>query len=131
MVGGIAFLADFGILYFLTDRLGLHYLVSATLGFLCGMIVNYLLCIAWVFDFRRLNNRAAEFAAFGTIGIAGLALNNLLLFGLTEHAGLHYLLSKLVAAAIILVFNFSLRRYWLFSPPTSVLKPKLRDDIKR
>lgn len=118
-VGGFSFLVDFSCLYLLTDLAGWHYLLAATLAFIAGLVTNYLLCLRWVFDFRRMHNRLHEFAAFGIIGLAGLLLNNLLLFLLTEAASLHYLLSKLFAAAFVLLFNFSLRRWMLFSPTSS------------
>lgn len=115
-VGGVAFAVDFGVLFLLTSIVGLHYLLSATIAFLLGLVVNYLLCLAWVFNFRRMENWLHEFTMFGAIGLAGLVLNNLLLFFLTEFAGLYYLLSKIIAAAFILIFNFSLRRWLLFTP---------------
>lgn len=40
-VGGTAFIVDFGLLYVLTEYLNLHYLYSATLSFIAGVIVNY------------------------------------------------------------------------------------------
>ncbi len=115
-VGGFSFVVDFACLYLLTEYIGLHYLLSATLAFCAGLTTNYLLCLLWVFDFRRMQNRLHEFFVFGAIGIGGLLLNNLLLYTLTDIIGLHYLLSKLFAAAVILLFNFSLRRWMLFSP---------------
>ncbi|MFC5300310.1 GtrA family protein [Azospira restricta] len=114
-VGGTAFVVDFGVLYFLTEHLGVHYLGSATAGFLTGLVVNYLLCIVLIFDFRAIDKAAHEFGLFAVIGIAGLLLNNSLLWLLTELAGFHYLASKLVAAALVLIFNFTLRRQLLFS----------------
>lgn len=122
LVGGLAFLVDFICLYWLTDHLGLHYLLSATLSFVLGLVSNYLMCLAWVFDVRRLSSRSNEFAIFSLIGVAGLLLNNLVLFALTDGAGIHYLASKVCAAALVLFFNFYLRRTLLFSrPPTSPL----------
>lgn len=120
LVGGTAFIVDFSTLYLLTEKLGVHYLASATLGFLLGLATNYALCIAWVFDVRVLKgNRIQEFTIFGLIGIAGLGLNTLILWFLTEVVKVHYLASKLVAAALILFFNFSLRRWALFSEKPS------------
>lgn len=115
LVGGTAFVVDFSILYFLTESLGVYYIASATAGFLVGLVINYLLCILLIFDFRAMSRATHEFGLFAAIGIAGLMLNNLLIWMLTELAGLHYLASKLVAAAVVLVFNFTLRRQLLFS----------------
>lgn len=115
VVGGLAFMVDFVSLFVVTEGIGLHYLISASLGFSLGLITNYLLCIAWIFDFRAVSNRAHEFAIFCLVGIAGLMLNNLLMFVFTELVGLHYLFSKVGSAALILIFNFSLRRSLLFA----------------
>ena len=50
IVGGIAFIADFGALFLLKEWGGLNYLFSATLAFIIGIIINYQLSICWVFD---------------------------------------------------------------------------------
>ena len=114
VVGGTAFVVDFLSLYTLTEFGHLHYLISASIGFLLGLLFNYVLCLFWIFDQRALDNRIHEFLVFGVIGLVGLGLNNLIVFVLTEHASLHYLFSKIVAAAVVLMFNFGLRRQILF-----------------
>lgn len=122
LVGGLAFLIDFSTLYALTKHGGLHYLASATVGFTLGLVANYLLCTLWIFDHRNLQNRMHEFVVFSAIGIAGLLLNNFIIFALTDWAMIYYLHSKLVAAATILFFNFGLRRAILFSRKSSAPK---------
>lgn len=116
VVGGIAFLIDFATLFVLTDFFRLYYLASASAGFLLGLMANYLLCIRWVFNYRAVGDRQFhEFSLFAVIGIVGLLINNSLLYGLTDGLGLHYLLAKVLVAGMILIFNFSARRYLLFS----------------
>jgi putative flippase GtrA len=115
LAGGIAWVVDFSVLFVLTEYGGLHYLVSASAGFMCGLLVIYAISTRWIFDERALNDRRVEFAAFALIGLAGLALNNLVMFVLTDGLGLYYLASKLVAAAVVLIFNFGTRRRFLFS----------------
>lgn len=115
LVGGLAFVVDFGTLFVLTHYADVHYLISATAGFLLGLLINYLICIRWIFDFRALANARHEFAVFAGVGIAGLILNNGIIYALTEWAEIHYLSSKVMAAGLILVFNFSLRRALLFT----------------
>lgn len=114
-VGGTAFVVDFGMLYLLTEHFGIHYIVSATAGFLAGLIVNYVLCIWLIFEFRAIGKTSYEFGLFTAIGVAGLLLNNTLIWSLTELASFHYLTSKLIVAIVVLLFNFTLRRQLLFS----------------
>lgn len=115
LVGGLAFVVDYMMLFLLATQAGFHYQIAAAIAFLCGLIVNYTLCVSWIFDHRSFASKRHEFLVFSAIGLVGLALNGFLIHLMTELAGLHYLNSKLVAAGLILVFNFSLRRHILFS----------------
>lgn len=114
IVGGLAFVVDFGLFVILTRFVGVHYLVSNVLAFCVGLTVNYTLSILWVFDVRRVKTPAIEFALFAAVGVAALALNEALLWLLTEQAGLHYILSKMIAQAVVLLFNFGARKFLLF-----------------
>lgn len=114
VVGGLAFSVDFASLYLLTELLKQHYLLSASIGFLLGLLVNYCLCLLWIFDYRAIKNPWHEFVIFSAIGLAGLIINNALLYTLTEWAEIYYLASKMMAAILILLFNFILRRHILF-----------------
>jgi putative flippase GtrA len=115
VVGGLAFCLDFAILYVFTEFFGIYYLISAAVAFLFGVTLNYLLSVAWVFDQRRLNNRSQEYIFFACVGILGLLLNNLLIWGLTEFGGLHYMTSKAISGVSVYLFNFATRKALLFS----------------
>ena len=116
---GIAFAADFGTLVLLTELAGLHYLASAVIGFGAGILAAYLLSVHWVFATRRLASVAAERTIFVLVGIAGLAINQVVIYSLTESGMLPYAVSKLVSAGIVFIFNFSVRKLALFSAPTT------------
>ncbi len=114
-VGGFAFLVDYGLLVLFTEVFGLHYLVSATISFIAGLIVNYFLSICWVFRKSKLKKKWAEFIVFSIIGIVGLILNNLFLYVLTDPLHVHYMISKLITTALVMVWNFGARKIILFN----------------
>jgi putative flippase GtrA len=114
LVGGLAFVVDFGGLYVLTEHAGLHYLTANALAFLLGLTTNYLLSVTWVFSRRTLDSRGREFAIFAAVGIVGLGINELVMWLLTDHAGAHYMVSKLAATAVGLLWNFGGRKALLF-----------------
>jgi len=118
-VGGLAFAVDFVSLYVLTDWLGVYYLRSAALAFLLGLTTNYLLSVFWVFQKRTFQNRLVEYLIFGVLGVLGLALNQGLMYFLTEDVRCHYLFSKVVATGLVFVWNFGSRKLILFhyAPP--------------
>ena len=115
LVGGVAFVVDYGCLFILTDKFAVDYLVSAAIAFLFGLIVNYLLSTLWVFLDSRLNNKLAEFAVFATIGLVGLLLNEVVIYLFCEIVGLHYMISKLCSTIIVFFWNFFARRIILFT----------------
>jgi putative flippase GtrA len=114
-VGGIAFLFDFGALFFLTSNLHLHYLLSAAIAFILGLTVNYTLSIMWVFGKRTMKRKWMEFLFFALIGVVGLGLNEVFMWLLTEIACVHYLLSKIGSAVLVFLWNFFCRRVVLFN----------------
>ncbi|MBN1380395.1 MAG: GtrA family protein [Deltaproteobacteria bacterium] len=114
LVGGLAFIVDFLSLFVLTDFAGVHYLFSAAIAFVLGVLTNYLLSILWVFQTRTVKNLWMEVVIFTLIGIIGLGFNELLIWGFTEKAHFHYLASKAVATVFVFSWNFIARKLALF-----------------
>ena len=115
-VGGLAFIVDYGLLYVLTEYAGMHYIVSATLSFIAGLTVNYLISTHWIFKSGTVvKNRAGEFVIFALIGVVGLVLNNILLYFFTDICGIHYMISKLITTALVMLWNFFGRKLILFN----------------
>jgi putative flippase GtrA len=113
----LGFWADLAILAVLTELIGLHYLVSATLSFTVGLGVTYCLSVLWIFKHRRFMNRITEFGAFGLIGAVGVVLMIAAMWLFTEVVHLHYLISKIVASVLVFTANFTLRKLLLFRSP--------------
>ena len=114
LVGGVAFLLDFSMLYVLTEYLHIYYILSATAAFIAGLLCNYILSVFWVFHERALSSKLAEFLVFSLVGVIGLLLNDGLIWSLTEAGKLHYLTSKVIATVVIFFWNFFARRQLLF-----------------
>lgn len=114
-VGGFAFIVDFGTLFLLTEYLNLHYLVSAAIAFILGLVTNYFLSIGWVFTRHTVSDKRIEFIVFTLIGLAGLGLNELFLWLFTDLAGMYYLISKILTAVLVYLWNFFVRKLILFN----------------
>ena len=109
-----ALVVDAGSLYLFTEYAGLHYLVSAGIGFLLGMATIYLLSIGWVFSNRRVKKTHHEILIFALIGVVGLGINELGLYLLTEFLSIHYMISKLLVSCLVFSWNFLARKLILF-----------------
>ena len=111
---GVALVIDMSLLYVITEWFGVHYLISNIIASVTAMISNYLLSVFWVFSRRSVSNRAAEFTVFMLTGIAGLGLNQLLLWLFTDIVGFYYMISKFIAAVVGYLSKFFVRRRLLF-----------------
>ena len=88
--------------------------LSATCSFLAGLLVNYYISTAWVFE-STIKNKHIEFTLFALIGIIGLGLNDLLIWIFTEKCHIYYMFSKLITAALVYLWNFLGRKYLVFN----------------
>lgn len=116
---GLALLTDVGLLWLLVERFDTHYLLAATIAFLAGTAVVYVISVSAIFRHRRIKNRRVEFGAFAAIGVLGLCVNLAVLKIAVDGLGLHYLIGKLASILFTFSINFGLRRYLLFSVPAA------------
>jgi len=118
LVGSVAFSVDFSVLYLFTEWVGLHYLISAALGFSSGLVTNYLFSINWVFKYRRMKNIIIEFSIFSLVGIIGLIWNEFFMWFFTHIFLGKYLLAKIPTTILVFLWNFSARKFLLFRRKT-------------
>lgn len=111
---GCALGVDMGTLWILVHFLSWGYLAAATVSFLAGAVVAYVLSLRLAFKEHRLRNQSAEFVSFVAIGTAGLVVNAGVMAVAIGYCGLHYLLAKCVAAGFTFTCNFIGRRQLLF-----------------
>ncbi len=115
LASAAALALDFALLVLLTRFAGVDYRVSAALGFCAGTALTYGVSITWVFGHRPVKDRRLEMIGFFLIGVAGLALNEVLLITFVERLGMTYVLAKVPTAGIGFICNFTMRRLLLFT----------------
>lgn len=111
----VALAVDFGVYSGLIRFAQVNYLVAAPIGFALGLATVYLLSVRWVFRQRRLADRRAEFALFAAIGLAGMALNQAIIYAVVEAMPGAYEIAKAISAGTVFWFNFVARKLLLFT----------------
>lgn len=113
VVGGLAFVIDYASLIIFKEIIGLGVLISAALAFTISVIFNYILSIKWVFDVNKENSAKKNFILFIIFSIIGLILTEIIMYLGTEVLIINYLIVKIIATAIVMVFNFITRKLFL------------------
>ena len=132
-VGGVATVADFGILILFRELFHTSETVATVFGFIAGLTVNYVISTFWVFSKAKVSNRVFDFIAFAVIGIIGLGLTQLIIapfamegifgegffvrkeiFGSLIPVSKYYIIGKLVSTVIVYIWNFCARKFILY-----------------
>ena len=137
ITGGVCFGIELVVLVLLKELLHLDTLIATPLAFLVSVIVNYLLCVAWVFEGVKGSDHAAQ-VGFVVTSVIGLVLNELLmlLFRVTlgeetvllvvfSFSVTMYMLNKSLATLIVMVWNYLTKRAILQSAVIARLLDRL------
>jgi len=110
IVGGASFAVDYGIFFVLFHFFDVQYIVASTISFSVSLVLNYFLTLKFVFEAKPGRNIALEFALYIGLNIIALGLNQLILFLTVDLLGVSPLIGKLIATAVVLVYNFISRK---------------------
>ncbi len=113
VVGVVATVVDYALFLVLTDVCHLHYLVANPIAFLVSVVCNYILSVKFVFDVDKSRSTGTQFTFFTAMSAVGLGINELMLWLLSDLLHIPYQLSKLVATAVVMVYNFVTRKLFL------------------
>lgn len=113
MCGAAATTTDVVLLYTLTHFFGIHYLLAAACSFATGIIVNYTLNTKLVF--QSSGKLKKEFSLFALIGVGGMLWTEIILWILVDKLKFLVMVAKLVAIALVLQWNFFMRKKFVFA----------------
>lgn len=121
-IGGTAFCIDMLTLYlcktqvfFYSGNIGIY--ISTALGFLAGLIFNYIFSLIFVFESAKDENKGRNlfsFFLFFIIGVIGLVLTEIGMYAGVNFFYLDYLVTKVIVAAIVLMWNYIARKVLIF-----------------
>ncbi|MBB5336807.1 putative flippase GtrA [Pectinatus brassicae] len=109
LVGGFTFIIDYAGLYVLTEIFNINYLISSGISFTAAVIVNYYLCVRYVFKNTGKIGKKAKVLFLGS-SIAGLGLNQVCMYFFVSVVGIYYMIAKLVSTAIVTMWNYIMKK---------------------
>ena len=113
LVGGLAFVIDYVTLIICKEVFNIPVLISAAIAFTVSVVVNYILSVKWVFDVDKSKSEKKNFIIFIVFSVIGLGLTELIMWFGVDIVKISYLIVKIIATAIVMVFNFVTRKLFL------------------
>lgn len=113
IVGVVATAIDFLFLYLFRDMCHFPLIISNTLSFCISVMYNYWASMTFVFDVDKNKSKKRNFILFIIFSVIGLLLNDMIVWIVTDMLGIYYLISKVIATFIVMVFNFVTRKKFL------------------
>ena len=123
--GGVCFLIEYAALIALKEWLRLPVVAATPIAFLISVVFNYLLCVKWVFSGAKDGNKKAQIG-FALTSVMGLFLNWAIMWALTSLLGEDgvllslldveikvYMLNKVIATGLVMVWNYFTKRWLL------------------
>lgn len=112
IVGGLAFFIDYSVLFLLTDKFGIYYLLSSGISFIISTFFNYIVSMRYVFKGKN-GNKLYEVIVFAIFSLIGLLINQCIMSILVEKINLYYMFSKVIATIVVMCWNFITRKLLL------------------
>lgn len=113
VVGVIAFCIDYGLFLAMTYLMNVEYLIASAISFTLSTIFNYAASMRYVFAGKQGQTRTQQFVIFFVLSLVGLGVNQLVLWACVGLLQWVAWIGKLIATAVVMVFNFITRKIFL------------------
>ena len=112
VVGGIATATEW-LVFFLLDKCYLHYAVATVIAYIVSTFVNWLAGRLLVFK-QSEQKFLKEIVSVYLASIVGLLGNLLLMWIAVDLLSANEMLSKVNATGIVFLYNFLVRKFWIY-----------------
>ena len=114
-VGASGVLVNLGLLFYLTEYVGLWYFLSYTIAISVSITSNFLLNKIWTFRGSINSQRTlVMYGKFVSVSILGMAIQLGSVYLLVESMSVYYMLAALISICIAGAINFMINRRWTF-----------------
>ena len=113
VVGGIATIIDWIIYFVLYHFIKIEPIIANIISFAVAVVYNYWASCKYVFRVNKNKSRTRQFVEFVVFAVIGLLINEVIIWGLHNELEWNAMLVKIIATAIVMVFNFVTRKKFL------------------
>jgi len=114
-VGASGVVVNLGLLFYLTEYVGLWYFLSYTLAISASITSNFILNKFWTFrDSINSQRTIVMYVKFASVSFLGMAIQLGSVYFLVESLSIYYMLAALISISIAGAINFIINRSWTF-----------------
>lgn len=113
VVGFSGMFLDFGTTWILKEKFRINKYISNSIGFILAATSNYTLNRYWTFHSGN-TQIATEYMSFMLIALAGLSINNLVIFLLHDKMKFNFYIAKVLAVGVVTIWNFGMNYLFTF-----------------
>jgi putative flippase GtrA len=104
-VGFSGMVIDFGTTWLLKEKARVNKYIANSTGFCLAATSNYIWNRLWTFQSEN-SQIGFEYLSFIIISVAGLGINNLVIFIFSDKLKFNFYFSKLIAVGVVTIWNF-------------------------
>ena len=106
VVGIIATIIDFLTLFVLKTGLGVNVYLATLLAFTISLLFNYFASMKYVFKVKEGLSIFKQTIIFLVTAILGMCINQVMMYLCIEFLNIFYMLAKVMATCVVMIFNF-------------------------
>ena len=119
IVGGCSFLVDTAVLILFNEFIFINkfLFLSVALAYIAGMSFNFIFASFWVFESGKEKIHKEFWKSYlitFVISAIGLGLTELFMQMFVNILSTHYIIAKIITAAIVLFWNYLARKKWIY-----------------
>jgi len=113
VVGGAATLIQYVLLVGLVELTVINVVILSGVSYAVSAVFNYL--VNYYFTFKSVASHRVATIKFLLVAGCGLLLNTFAVYVMVEIQNMHYLVSQVLATTVVLLWNFSIHKYWTYN----------------
>lgn len=114
-VGASGVLVNLGLLFYLTEYVGLWYFLSYSVAISASITSNFILNKFWTFrDSMNSQRTIVMYVKFVSVSMLGMAIQLGSVYLLVESLTIYYMVAALISICIAGAINFMINRRWTF-----------------
>ncbi|MBS5842943.1 MAG: GtrA family protein [Clostridiales bacterium] len=112
IVGGIGYLVEVIILFFLTQILSMWYIYSNIISNFIALIFSYIINNCWTFKYKKIVFK--KILILLEIHICNVIVCSSILYFMTSICGIFYLISKMLTTLLSCIWNYFISKHIIY-----------------